>query len=108
MIIGTWGSNKNFWGGGRISALTNGTHLNKLLNKKRPGDPVLFSTRTLIPTPPGYQAPLEYILKNLARFCKICRFKKKNWLSVPYKGVVYKTQVREVKYLGTPNQNDSL
>ena len=29
MIIGTWGSNKNFWGGGRISALTNGTHLKK-------------------------------------------------------------------------------
>ena len=28
MIIGTWGSNKNFWGGGRISALTNATHLN--------------------------------------------------------------------------------
>ena len=26
--------------------------LNKLLNKKRPGDPVLFSTRTLIPTTP--------------------------------------------------------
>ena len=28
MIIGTWGSNKNFWGGGRISAVTNATHLN--------------------------------------------------------------------------------
>ena len=26
--------------------------LNKLLNKKRPGDPVLFSTRTFIRDPP--------------------------------------------------------
>ena len=32
MIIGTWGSNKNFWGGGRISAVTNATHLNYIGN----------------------------------------------------------------------------
>ena len=34
MIIGTWGSNKNFWGGGRISALTNATHLKYVLKVK--------------------------------------------------------------------------
>ena len=34
--------------------------LNKLLNKKRPGDPVLFSTRHLFP-PPRLLGRLEYI-----------------------------------------------
>ena len=51
MIIGTWGSNKNFWGGGRIPAVTRRTHLKyySRVPNNRPGTAINFSGKF----PPG-------------------------------------------------------